>query len=548
MDSPAVVKYTITKLALQHYLTAVLHRSVSLQHYLTPGEDDFYFQNRDYMVNDVAPLGEGGFGTCVFGQNRSDESVFAMKRNNRDDEDKIDSIRSECRMLARIRSHDNVIKFLGAVVDEETGGYPPRVCKMFMELAESKSSEELHYPHRTCPFVRARCSESSEAGAKARPQLPCQASTPMPGLNSHARPQLPCQSPTPMPGLNSHARPQLPCQAPTPMPGLNSHARPQLPCQASTPMPVPNSHASPQLPCQAPTPMPGPNSHARPQLPCQASTPMPGLNSHARPQLPCQAPTPMPGLNSHARPQLPCQASTPMPGLNSHARPQLPCQSPTPMPVPNSHASPQLPCQASTPMPGLNSHARPQLPCQASTPMPGLNSHARPQLPCQSPTPMPVPNSHASPQLPCQASTPMPGLNSHARPQLPCQASTPMPGHCVLGVTSSGATIQHLYRNYTELCKAIARALQAPVQSYRALQAVLKSHSFTKMIAFSGFPLWISALGDSEVEAISALVLLICLCGLIVPQMGATSSSSSSSLHMHTFSSLFLSHTRWQPV
>ena len=112
-----------------------------LQHYLTPGEDDFYYQNRDYMVNDVAPLGEGGFGTCVLGQNRSNESVFAMKRNNRDDEDKIESIRSECRMLARIRSHDNVIKFLGAVVDDEDEGYPPRVCKMFMELAESKSTK-----------------------------------------------------------------------------------------------------------------------------------------------------------------------------------------------------------------------------------------------------------------------------------------------------------------------------------------------------------------------------------------------------------------------
>jgi len=93
------------------------------------------------MVNDVAPLGEGGFGTCALGQNRSNESVFAMKRNNRDDEDKIESIRSECRMLARIRSHDNVIKFLGAVVDDEDEGYPPRVCKMFMELAESKSTK-----------------------------------------------------------------------------------------------------------------------------------------------------------------------------------------------------------------------------------------------------------------------------------------------------------------------------------------------------------------------------------------------------------------------
>ena len=96
------------------------------------------------MVNDVAPLGEGGFGTSVVGQDKATESIFAMKRNNRDDIDKIESIRAECNMLARLRGgHDNIVQFFGAVMEENEREYPPRLCKMFMEFAESKLSETV---------------------------------------------------------------------------------------------------------------------------------------------------------------------------------------------------------------------------------------------------------------------------------------------------------------------------------------------------------------------------------------------------------------------
>ena len=69
--------------------------------------------------------------------------VFAMKRNNRSDQDKIDSIRSECAVLARLGCHhDNVVRFLGAVIDEDLEQHPPRICKMMMELAESEWGRE----------------------------------------------------------------------------------------------------------------------------------------------------------------------------------------------------------------------------------------------------------------------------------------------------------------------------------------------------------------------------------------------------------------------
>ena len=96
------------------------------------------------MVNDVAPLGEGGFGTCVMGQDKATENIFAMKRNNRDGMDKIESICAECRMLAQLRGgHDNIVQFYGAIIEENEKEYPPRLCKMFMEFAESKLSKTL---------------------------------------------------------------------------------------------------------------------------------------------------------------------------------------------------------------------------------------------------------------------------------------------------------------------------------------------------------------------------------------------------------------------
>lgn len=120
------------------YLHCFCSNGVHLQDYLTVGRDHFYHQERDYLVNDVAPLGGGEFGTFVMGQDKATESVFTIKRNNRDDKDKTDLIRHECNTLARLHGHENIVQFFGAVIDEDERQYPPRVCKMFMEFAESE--------------------------------------------------------------------------------------------------------------------------------------------------------------------------------------------------------------------------------------------------------------------------------------------------------------------------------------------------------------------------------------------------------------------------
>lgn len=64
--------------------------------------------------------------------------MFALKRNIRSDAEEIDSIHRECAVLARLPSHDNVVQFWGAVLDEDRDQPLPRVVKMIMELAESE--------------------------------------------------------------------------------------------------------------------------------------------------------------------------------------------------------------------------------------------------------------------------------------------------------------------------------------------------------------------------------------------------------------------------
>ena len=100
------------------------------------------------MVNNVSPLGEGGFGTFVVGQDKFTESIFAIKQNNRDDKEKIESLRAECNILAQLHGgHDNIAQFFGAVMEENEKEYPPRLCKMFMDFAESKFEWD---PGRNC--------------------------------------------------------------------------------------------------------------------------------------------------------------------------------------------------------------------------------------------------------------------------------------------------------------------------------------------------------------------------------------------------------------
>ena len=87
-------------------------------------------------MNEVDLLGEGGFGSCRIAQDRSTERMFAIKQNKNE---RFDSIKDECFVLSRLPEHNNIIQFLGAVLDEkELEFQPPLVCKMMMELAESK--------------------------------------------------------------------------------------------------------------------------------------------------------------------------------------------------------------------------------------------------------------------------------------------------------------------------------------------------------------------------------------------------------------------------
>ena len=63
--------------------------------------------------------------------------MFAIKQNKNES---FKSIEDECHVLSRLAENDYIIKFLGAVIDEgELPTQPPLVCKMMMELAESKS-------------------------------------------------------------------------------------------------------------------------------------------------------------------------------------------------------------------------------------------------------------------------------------------------------------------------------------------------------------------------------------------------------------------------
>ena len=107
------------------------------QDYLTPGKDGFYYKIRDYNLNETDLLGSGGFGSCLWAQDLTTEKMFAIKQNKNES---FKSIEDECHVLSRLSNNDYIIKFLGAVVDEgELPTQPPLVCKMMMELAESKS-------------------------------------------------------------------------------------------------------------------------------------------------------------------------------------------------------------------------------------------------------------------------------------------------------------------------------------------------------------------------------------------------------------------------
>ena len=96
------------------------------------GPDDKYFSIRDYYLNDVG-LGQGGFGTCLYACDNTTNEKFVLKRNSRNEEDKIESIKAEAAMLSNLH-HENIVLFFGAVLDT----YPSndRKCNMMIEFAE----------------------------------------------------------------------------------------------------------------------------------------------------------------------------------------------------------------------------------------------------------------------------------------------------------------------------------------------------------------------------------------------------------------------------
>ena len=71
-------------------------------------------------------------------QDNTTNKMFAIKQNKNEN---YKSIEDECYVLSLIPHHDNVVHFLGAVIDErDLPTQPPHLYRMMMELADSKSA------------------------------------------------------------------------------------------------------------------------------------------------------------------------------------------------------------------------------------------------------------------------------------------------------------------------------------------------------------------------------------------------------------------------
>ena len=111
---------------------------IFMQDYLTIGKDYHYYWHRDYNARNI-PLAEGAFGAIYPAEDLTSKHLFAIRQNNRDEEDIITSISREAVMLAHLGPHSNVIQMYGAVLDtQELLFHPTRICKLMMELAERK--------------------------------------------------------------------------------------------------------------------------------------------------------------------------------------------------------------------------------------------------------------------------------------------------------------------------------------------------------------------------------------------------------------------------
>ena len=72
----------------------------------------------------------------MWAQDITTTKMFAIKQNKNEN---YKSIEDQCYILSLIPHHDNIVKFLGAVIDEgDLPSQPPLMYKMMMELADSK--------------------------------------------------------------------------------------------------------------------------------------------------------------------------------------------------------------------------------------------------------------------------------------------------------------------------------------------------------------------------------------------------------------------------
>ena len=102
---------------------------ICVQNVLTPGQDGYYLEDRDYNV--VRHAGTGGSASCNLGNDKIKNSQFVIKRPKKSysEEEKQDVMR-ESRLLKEI-DHDNVIRFYGLVEDLKDHCF-----KIFLEFAD----------------------------------------------------------------------------------------------------------------------------------------------------------------------------------------------------------------------------------------------------------------------------------------------------------------------------------------------------------------------------------------------------------------------------
>ena len=76
-------------------------------------------------------------GVTVAAQDLTTHALFTIRRNRK--EMSFKKIYKECSLLAQLGHHDNIVEFLGGVVDEATTALQPfHVCKIMLECSECK--------------------------------------------------------------------------------------------------------------------------------------------------------------------------------------------------------------------------------------------------------------------------------------------------------------------------------------------------------------------------------------------------------------------------